>query len=153
MRVGSTSFCYDIYSLIKFWYRVRYFLSINFLCYQDSTINQYLPNSENLLIFNDLTIRLWKGTLEQILTLPLFYATFLCSTLSSLMILNLHPLNTFTSLWWVIQKEHFVNYAINPLLHAQETVLSQYQLAIFHELEENTTSLFLLLHWVCSFCS
>ena len=61
---------------------------------------------------------------------------------------NLHPLNTLSTFWWEIQKEHFVNYAINPLLHAQETVLSQYQLAIFHELEEIATSLFLLLNWM-----
>ena len=66
---------------------------------------------------------------------------------------NLHPLNTFTSFWWKIQKEHFVNYAINPLLHAQETVMLQYQLAIFLKSEETTlVESFLCLDDHLQFC-
>ena len=77
-----------------------------------------------------------------------FWNRFLSLIIHYKTIRNLHPLSTFSIFWWEIQKEHFVNYAINPLLHAQETVLSQYQLAIFHELEEIATSLFLLLNWM-----
>ena len=74
-----------------------------------------------------------------------FWNRFLSLIIHYKTIPNLHPLNTFSTFWWDIQKEHFVNYAINPLLHAQETVMLQYQLAIFLQLKETpiVTSFFL----------